>query len=269
MDEKITTFLDSGLLEKYLIGTTTASETLQVEAFISKYPEVQNAYNTLQFNLEVVAKSNAVEAPKEILNSVFEELDDKPVINLSTFQKYKSWYKIGVAACVASILFAGSTFMFYTQNQKLSDYNKRLNDENQVVVDEIFDLRSDIEKNNRKLDAVMQQFIKLNDPETYKYIIQGNSRAKELKTVAYINPRKKTSMIDVVSLPELPEEQCYQIWAELQGKMVSLGILTEEDRQLRAIPYTENALALNITVEPKGGNTIATLDNSVAHISLQ
>ena len=268
MNEKINTFLNSGLLEKYLIGTTSVDETKQVESYISKYPEVQNTYNTLHYNLEIVAKSNAVEAPKDILNNILDELDDAPVIHLSSFQKYKSWYKIGVAACVASIIFAGTTFMFYKQNQKLSDYNIRLNQENQVVVDEIFDLRKDISNNNKKLDAVMEQFVKLNDPETYKYIIQGNSRAKELKTVAYINPKDKTSMIDVVSLPQLPEEQCFQIWAELQGKMVSLGILTETDRQLRALPYPEDALALNITVEPKGGNTIASLDNSVAHINL-
>ena len=67
---------------------------------------------------------------------------------------------------------------------------------------------------------------------------------KNLKTVAYINPKEKTSMIDVVSLPKLPEEQCYQIWAELQGKMVSLGILNEADRKLINIPYAEDALAL-------------------------
>ena len=75
-------------------------------------------------------------------------------------------------------------------------------------------------------------------------------------------------MIDVVSLPQLPEEQCYQIWADVQGKMVSLGILEETDRQLRAIPYTENALGLNITIEPKGGNIIASMENSVAEITL-
>lgn len=76
-------------------------------------------------------------------------------------------------------------------------------------------------------------------------------------------------MIDVVSLPQLPEEQCYQIWAEVQDKMVSLGILSEADRQLKALPYTENALALSITIEPKGGNTIASLDNLVAEIAIQ
>ncbi|TGV03243.1 anti-sigma factor [Flavivirga rizhaonensis] len=262
MNEKITTFLNSGLLEKYLLGETTSVDTEMVESYISKYPEVQNAYNTLQYNLEIVAKSNAVEAPKNILDDILEELDEKPVVNLNTQKKYKSWYKFAVAASIAALIFAGTSYHFYSQKRKLSQ-------ENQIVVEEIFDLRNDIEKNNLMLDNVMRQLLKLNNPETEKYIIKGNERAKDLKTVAYINPKEKTSMIDVVSLPQLPEEQCYQIWADLQGKMVSLGILNEADRQLMSIPYAENALALNITIEPKGGNTIASKENTVAEISLQ
>lgn len=262
MNEKINTFLSSGLLEKYLLGDTTSAETEKVETYISKYPEVQNAYNTLQYNLEIVAKSNAVEAPKSILNNILEELDDKPVVKLNTPNRYKKWYKFSIAASIAALIFAGTSYMFYSQNQKL-------NKENQVVVDEIFDLRSDIAQNNKMLDNVMRQLLKLNNPETEKYIIKGNERAKDLKTVAYINPKEKTSMIDVVSLPQLPEEQCYQIWAELQDKMVSLGILSEADRQLKSLPYTEDALALKITIEPKGGNTVASVENSVAQISLQ
>lgn len=263
MNEKITTFLNSDLLEKYLMGTTTVAETEKVESYISKYPEVQNTYNTLQHHLEIVAKSNAIEAPKNILNNVLDELDEStPVIKLQASLRYKKWYKLSIAACIAALSFGIAAFSFYNQNQKL-------NNENQVVVEEIFDLRSDIEMNNKKLDAIMEQFKRLNDPETYKYIIQGNHRAKNLKTVAYINAKEKTSMIDVVSLPELPEEQCYQIWAEMQDKMVSLGILSEADRQLKRIPFTADAKGLNITIEPKGGNSVASLDNSVAEISLQ
>lgn len=262
MNAKITTFLNSGLLEKYLLGDTTSAETEIVESNISKYPEVQNAYNTLQYNLEIVTRSNAVDVPNNILDTILEELDETPVIKLNTTKTYKKWYKFSVAASVAALLFASTSYLFFHQNQ-------RLNKENQVVVDEIFDLRSDIENNNKKLDNIMSQFMELNDPDTYKYIMQGNNRAKNLKTVAYINPIDKTSMIDVVSLPELPQEECYQIWAELQGKMVSLGILSDTDGQLKRIPYTENALALNITIEPRGGNTHASLNRSVAEISLQ
>ncbi|WP_298346251.1 anti-sigma factor [uncultured Algibacter sp.] len=262
MNEKITTFLNSGLLEKYLLGDTTTAENEMVESHIARYPEVENAYNTMQHNLEVVAKTNATEAPTHILNNILNELDDAPVLKLNTSVKHKKWYKFSVAASIAALIFAGTSYFYYSHNQKLAN-------ENQVVVDELFDLRSDIEQNNKMLDNVMRQLLKLNNPETQKYIIKGNERAKDLKTVAYINPKEKTSMIDVVSLPELPEEQCYQIWAELQGKMVNLGILDKADRKLRNIPYTENALALSITIEPKGGNNIASTENAVAQISLQ
>jgi len=267
MNDKILTFLNSGLLEKYLLGKTNSEETVLVETYISKYPEIQEAYDNLQFNLEIVAKSNAEEPPKNLLGSILQELEESsPVITLDTTKNKKLWYRLSVgfsiAASIVALVFAGTSYLFYNQNKKLTQ-------ENQIVVDEIFDLRSDIENNNKKLDDIMQQFKELNNPDTHKYILQGNYRAKNLKTVAYINPKEKTSMIDVVSLPQLPDEQCYQIWAELQGKMVSLGILTETDRQLRTIPYTENALGINITIEPKGGNNIASLDNTVAEINIK
>lgn len=57
MNEKITTFLNSGLLEKYLLGETSSEETEYIETYIARHPEVENAYTTLQFNLEVVSKN--------------------------------------------------------------------------------------------------------------------------------------------------------------------------------------------------------------------
>ena len=261
MNDKINTFLNSGLLDKYLLGETSIAETEKAESFITRYPEIENAYNTMQRNLEVIAKTNAIEAPKNTLNSILEELNDAPIIELNKTSKYKKWYQLSIAACVAALIFAGSTYFFYNNNQKLTN-------ENQIVVEELFDLRSDIEQNNKMLDKVMRQLLKLNNPETEKYIIKGNERAKDLKTVAYINPKEKTSLIDVVFLPELPEEQHYKIWAELQDEKINLGVLDKADRKLRRIPYMKDALALSITIE-SNDNTIASLQNQVAQISLQ
>jgi hypothetical protein len=50
--------------------------------------------------------------------------------------------------------------------------------------------------------------------------------------------------------------------------MVNLGILNEGDRQLKSIPYTEDALALSITIEQRGSKLSATKENSVAEITL-
>lgn len=261
MEKKLHNFLQSGLIEKYVLGSTTATENLEVEYYISNYPEVEEEYIKLQDNLEIMSKANAVEAPKFILDSVLEEIKDKPVIILSNTKQKTPWYSI--AASIAAFIFAGSALLLFV-------HNKALVRENQTVVDEIFDLRSDIEKNNDKLDEVMRQFMKLNNPETEKYVLRGNERAKDLKTVAYINSVDKTSMIDIVELPQLPEDQNYQIWAELQDRMVNLGILNPSNKKLQSIPYLEDALGLSITIEKKGvQSNIATAENEVAEISLK
>ena len=44
MKEKIRIFLETDLLEKYLLGTTSQEEAFQVERYIAMYPEVRNTY---------------------------------------------------------------------------------------------------------------------------------------------------------------------------------------------------------------------------------
>lgn len=258
MEEKLHTFLQSGLLERYLVGDTSIAENLEVENLIDTNPEIANAYDKLQTNLEIVSKANAVEAPLGVLNTVLKatKTEDSKVIVMP--RQKTPWYSI--AASVAAFAFAASTLYYYLKNEKLLD-------ETEVVVEEIFDLRDDINNSNNKLDALALQIEKLNDPNAKKYLLKGNDRAKDLKTVAYINPVDKTSMIDVISLPKLPENQYYQLQAELEDKMVSLGYLEDYQRSLKPIPYMEDAVALSITIENKNGDP-TTQKKRVAEISL-
>ena len=126
MNEKITTFLNSGLLEKYLLGETSSEETQYIETFIARHPEVENAYNTMQFNLEVVAKRDAVEAPKSILNAVLEEVDETPVVKLNTQRKSKKWYQYSIAASIVALIFAGQAYVLHDKNQKLSEEGQKV-----------------------------------------------------------------------------------------------------------------------------------------------
>lgn len=260
MEKNLHTFLQSDLLERYVLGNTSTLENLKVESYIEMYPEVELAYEELQINLEILSKTKAVIAPKHILENVKEviEVEKTPVIALSNARRRTPWFSI--AASIIAMLFAGASFLMHQKNLDLQH-------ENQVVVDEVFDLRSDIDANNKKLDEVMRQFEDLNNPETEKYVMRGNSRAKNLKTVAYINPVDKTSMIDVVTLPQINDNEDYHLWAEMEDHFVSLGILNPSEKRMQAMPYMENALGLSITIEPKGSKN-SNSDNAVAEIEL-
>ncbi|WP_350287824.1 anti-sigma factor [uncultured Croceitalea sp.] len=251
MKEKIKYFLDTDLLEKYLLGATSTEEALQVERYIAMYPEVRNTYNELQENLETFAKLHALKAP--------EGLKERILFKIRQEKRGRSkFFKYAIAASIAAFIFAGSSYFFYNQN-------KNLQEENTIVTNKIKDLEMDMKV---QLEDLRNQYIVLNNPNTKRYSVRGNKKAKELKAVAYVNPVKKLSYINVSNLPQLPENQCFQMWAEVNGEMVNLGIIKqfEGKDKLLALPYADNAVGY-ITIEPQGGASTPNVQNIVANIT--
>ncbi|GGW23068.1 anti-sigma factor [Arenibacter certesii] len=250
MNDKIKNFLDTDLLEQYLVGTTSQEETLQVERYIAIYPEVRKTYMELQENLEMYAKQHAIKTPDGLKDRILNEVKKEK-------KGRRKFYMYAVAASFTALIFAGASFTFWNQNQSLQEENVMVN--NKI---------ESLEENMRiQLEDVRNQFIVLHNPKTKKLTVKGNNKAKELKAVAYINPVKKLSYINVSKLPNLPEDQCYQMWAEVNGEMINLGIIKEatDSEKLMALPYGENAMGY-ITIESKGGNSSPTIENIVANI---
>lgn len=250
MKEKIKIFLDSDLLEKYLLGTTNTQEALQCERYIAMYPEVRDTFDELQENLEEFAKLHAMKTPEGLKEKILARIRAE---NTSR----KKFFRYAIAASFAAFLFAGASYFFWNQNQNLKEQNT-------MVTNEIKVLKENMREG---LEDVRNQFIVLQSPQTKKYNVKGNTRAKDLKAVAYVNPIKKLSYINVSKLPNLPESQCYQMWAEVNGEMINLGVIKESTgkEELMALPYSEEAVGY-ITIEPQGGNETPTVENIVANI---
>ncbi len=251
MKDKIKIFLDSDLLEKYLLGATSESENLRVERYIAMYPEVRETYEELQDNLEAFAKMHSQKTPAGLKEKIIARIKSED-------RGRKRFFKYAIAASFAALIFAGASFVFWSQNQSLQQ-------ENTIVSNKIKSLEADMRE---QLEDVRNQFIVLNNPQTKRLNVSGNKKANDLKAVAYINPVKRLSYINVSKLPNLPENQCFQMWAEVNGKMLNLGILEEstDKDKLLALPYSDQAVGY-ITIEPKGGNSTPTVKNIVANIS--
>ncbi|KAB7529494.1 RNA polymerase subunit sigma-70 [Flagellimonas olearia] len=251
MKEKVKIFLDSDTLEKYLLGDTTKEETLKAERYITMYPEVRETYNELQDNLETFAKMYARKTPEGLKEIIVTSARKEKMVR-------RRFYRYAVAASVAIMLFAGSSVFFWNQN-------KSLQQENTLVTNKIKYLEDNMKN---QLEDMRNQFIVLNNPDTKKYAVNGKREGKELKAIAYINPVKKLSYINVSNVPNLPENKCFQMWAEVNGELVNLGVIKQFDEKdkLLALPYADKAVSY-ITVEPKGGNTSPSVENIVANIN--
>ncbi|MBT8264495.1 MAG: RNA polymerase subunit sigma-70, partial [Muriicola sp.] len=163
MKDKIRIFLETDLLEKYLLGNTSDQETLQVERYIAMYPEVLNTYVELQENLESFAKLHALKAPEGLKAKILHR------IRTQDLGRKKS-RRLAIAASVAAFLFAGSSYFFW-------DQSKSLQEENTIVTNRILNLEADMKQ---QLEDVRNQFIVLNNPQTRKFYVNGNNKAKDL-----------------------------------------------------------------------------------------
>src|SRR5690606_30936630 len=166
--------------------------------------------------------------------------------------------RFAVAASVAIMLFATTSYFLWNQN-------KSLQEENVLVTNQIKYLESNM---MNQLEDMRNQFIVLNNPDTRKVEVKGKEEGKDLKAIAYINPVKKLSYINLGKVPELPENKVFQMWAEVNGELVNLGVIKplDDKDKLLALPYGEKAIGY-ITVEPKGGNKAPSVENIVANIT--
>lgn len=251
MKENVKLFLDSDVLERYLTGETSQEETLRAERYITLYREVREVYDMLQDNLEAFAKMYARKTPEGfkaiLLNSVKKEKATR-----------RKSFRYTIAASVALMIFASSSYFFW-------DQHKNLQQDSTQVTRKIAYLEEHMKD---QLEEMRNQFIVFNNPNTKTYTVQGENAGKELKAIAYINPVKKLSYINVSNVPSLPENQCFQMWAEVNGELVNLGTIKQrgDKDKLLALPYADNAVGY-ITVEPECGNTSPSFNNIVANIN--
>lgn len=251
MKDKLHSFLKEDLLERYLLEQTNPLETEKVERYLSLYPEVRKEYELLQDNLELFVQQYTVKAPSHLKETILNQVKKTP-------EKKKNYYFLAVAACFGTLIFGAISFYFFKQNQLLEEKNFLANHKIRVMERDMMD----------KLEDLRNQYIVLNNPNTKRVKIQGNQKAENLKAVAYINPVKKLSYINMKNLPQLPENQCYQMWTMVNGELLNLGVIDqkEDPNKLLSLPYSEEAISY-ITIEPQGGNNTPSKDNIVVNFN--
>ena len=200
MKEKVKIFLESDILEKYLLGDTTKEESQKAERYIAMYPEVRETYDTLQKNLETFANLYARKTPEGLKEIILASARKETMVS-------KRFMRYAVAASIAIMIFAGSSLFFWNQNQTLQQENTMVTNQIKYLEDNMKDQLADMRN----------QFIVLNNPATKKYQVKGEREEKELKGIDYIHPVKKISYINVRNVPELPENKCFKLCAELNG----------------------------------------------------
>lgn len=250
--------IESGIIEQYLLGELSEKKHKEVASLIENDSELKQYLAALEKDFEKMALENAIDPPTDVKEKIFNTIESAPkVIPLNAETNYKVY--LSVVACIALIFMVGGVWMYQKMNgleqqlQIVSEENKNLQEKNIAIED--------------NYTTILDWYTSINKPEARKIVFTGNDLAPNAKAVSYINHKEKSVVLDAKGLPNLPKDKDYQLWADVEGEMISMGVIPK-DSEMLTMKYIDNAASLNITIEPAGGNDHATVENLIANVYL-
>jgi anti-sigma-K factor RskA len=266
--EDIKAYIESGILELYVLGDISPEEKLQVEAMVSKHPAIKAELVEIERSMESYALANAIEPSEhlrdKILNSLVTNLGDdstfptrkapvKDNVIAMPAPKTGSFYKYAFAACLA-LLIASSVVLINLYN--------RLQDANTQLVA----LNTSNQHFTKTVNYMDEQLSIYRDPAFKVIKLNGTPKHTKASMLVAFSPIKKEVMIDLadLNLPENDQAHQYQLWALVNGKPVDLGVFDKTSssdtvlmKQMKPIALAQ---AFAVTLEPRGGSVNPTMD---------
>lgn len=238
-------FLASGLLEQYVLGLTSQEESVIVEKWLRKYPDLQKEVDAMHEALEQYSLAQGITPPSDLRPRIMNRIDAEEADQLLQVESgmppkrlSRKWmsYIWPLAASIALV------FVLIKNNGLGHDLRG--------LEEELAQTKYDCEAESRRFQAFLQH------PATQEVILQQGEGDKAVRVVVYWNPAQQLAFLDTSTLPKSPDAaKQFQIWADVEGEMINLGLLKQEtSNTLQPIAFLENAESLNITLEPLGGS---------------
>ncbi|MPR35176.1 anti-sigma factor [Salmonirosea aquatica] len=262
-------YIESGILEEYVLGAVSSQERQEVECLSKVYPEVKAELTRLEETLEQYALLHQTPVPARLKNDIFaqmtfgsiaepqeaadiQETYVRPMPGGSTeIQPGPTaavrplWAMMAVAASVLLAIFAG--WAAYQMSQTRA--------QNDQLAAEMSELRQRAEYN----EALAANY---RNPDVKVVRMPGLDKAPESIVVALWNQKTNDVLLDVQNLPVAPAGKQYQLWTIVDGKPVDMGMLDQEfsNRLLHMKSSSPNAVAFAITLEKEGGSPNPTME---------
>jgi anti-sigma-K factor RskA len=271
--EEVKAYIESGILELYVLGQLSATERREVEDMATKYPEVKAEISAIELAMESYAIQNAVEPSADIEAQIFAKISPATADHIKTEPKVIPMYpnenegslrKLRYALVACSILLAISLGALFSAHKELKEANFQIT---ALTTDKekFAQVASQLEFEK----AGMENQIAMTKTDEWTTVkLAGVPNSPKAEMLVYWNKYNKNVLINysAMDLPKTDQAHEYQLWALVDGKPVSLGVFgstenaTEAVRQMETI---QKAQAFAVTIEPTGGSLNPTMEKMV------
>jgi anti-sigma-K factor RskA len=254
-------YIESGMLELYASGKLSAAEAAEVELMLQKHPELKAELQEIELSLEQYAQAFAKKPPSHLKESILVQLNGDVKQHPASAAKIKQGRQVSIqrfnymaAASMALILLSTSfAFYYYGKWQNSEGQLTALQSENRLFAEQNNTYKTSLEQKSADL-AIMR------NSGNMMVKMKGGSNSSMLATV-YFDKGKNKVFLDVNSLPALPSDKQYQLWAIVDAKPVDMGVfdvMPEGETKLLHMKEVEDPQAFAVTIEPRGGSPAPT-----------
>ena len=256
MTKEESIFLDSGLLELYALSSCSPKEAMEVERMLASSNIVRQEYDQIQIGIEVLAKSRSTSPPpgtrENILSQLSEEIDQTIPKNdntVNTKETSKFWKVLTGLALLISLC------LLFFQINKNRSLEKEIEQLNKTMAQH----STEANTMNLALNDLQKEYDFLVNENTKKVVLSENQKYQDLQLVAYWNENEQKTLLDIKSMPKPPAGKCFQLWADVNGEMISVAVISNDKKQLQLGSFHVGAESLNITLEDAPGSKHATV----------
>ena len=272
MDIKI--YIESGIIESYVLGLAEPEEILEIERLKEEYPEVQQGIDDFSIAIEEQAFRNAVTPPQAIKEQLLALLQfgqgsisghdtplvvaynsslnhDKPVVSIAP--STTNWKFLAAASIILFIVSAIANLLLYNRyTSTKSEYAALINERNTLQANnQVFQTRlKDYQSASEMMADPTIAMVQLKDP----------SHKENNMTTVFWDSKSKDVYLLTNKLPAPNKNQQYQLWALVDGKPVDAGMLDPQCTSLCKMKNIPKAQAFAITLEKAGGSPVPTMD---------
>lgn len=241
-------YISSGIIETYVLGLCSPGEEQELESLRSQYPELNDAIIQYETELEDNMLRNATTPPDSVDEKVLSAIGSLGVYPLQAVAPAKP-KKYNVAVAAAIVLLLGSAlfnFIQFNQNKKLKK-----------------GLASEIE--TRGLPA--EDFAIMTDPTITPVAMYGVGSHSICRCTMFWDKKTGKAYVMIHHLVNSSESRDYQLWAIVDEKPVSIGLIDDRIRgrfiEVSNIPA--DARAFSVTLEKAGGSDTPTMEQLYLH----
>lgn len=247
-------YIESGILELYVLGHLPEAEAREVEDMARRHPEVQRELERLHETLESWAEHMAVPLPSGMKESILEAARGQKVVESAPEGSRLSRMVRKAGIWLAGVFLLLLIFQYFRA--------ERTGEELRRMQESYAQLQEDCVEKERRLNSLETQFIALRDRHTVHIPMAGTSIAPQAYALLHWNPERNQAFLDASGLPTPPTDRQYQLWAIVKGQPTDMGVVPLESPSdtLHPVPFVETPEAFAITLEPRGGSPQPTLD---------